>query len=99
MIFKRPAATPGQVRVTFELPAQFWAERICLVGDFNAWDTHATPMTQGGPDGAWQVTLELDTGREYQFRYLADDQHWHNDNAADKYMDNDRGSTNSVIVT
>ena len=99
MIYKRPGATPGKVHITFELPAQFWAERIYLVGDFNDWDTNATPMRQDGPDGTWHVSLDLDAGREYQFRYIADGQHWHNDNAADKYVDNDRGSTNSVIVT
>lgn len=99
MIHKRPSPRPGKVQVTFELPAQFWAEYIHLVGDFNQWDTNATPMRQNGADGAWRVTLELDVGTEYQFRYVADGQHWHNDNAADKYIDNQRGSTNSVITT
>jgi 1,4-alpha-glucan branching enzyme len=97
MIYKRPANTVDKVWVTFELPAQFWAERIHLVGDFNGWDQTATPMRQDGPEGSWRVTLELDTGQTYQFRYVADGQHWHNDNAADGYVDNERGSTNSVL--
>ena len=84
--------------VTFELPPQFWAESITLVGDFNNWDETATQLVQDPGDGAWRVVLELETGQEYQFRYLADGQHWHNDSAADRYQDNPHGSTNSVIV-
>lgn len=99
MIHKRPADTPGHVRVTFQLPAQFWAGRIYLVGDFNAWDQTATPMRQTGSDGSWQVTLELEAGREYQFRYLADGVDWHNDSAADAYVPNQHGTSNSVVVT
>ena len=99
MIHKAPADTPGKVRVTFELPSQFWAERINVVGDFNDWNKTATEMRQSGPEAAWQVTLELDTGREYQFRYLADGERWHNDSAADKYVPNEYGSSNSVVVT
>ncbi len=98
MIYKRPAAKPGIYLVTFELPAQFWAERIYLVGDFNDWDQAKDRMEQDGPDGNWTKTVELEAGREYQFRYLADGQFWHNDNAADRYEDNQRGSTNSVVV-
>ena len=84
--------------VTFELPPQFWAERITLVGDFNDWDEKATQLRQDRDDGAWRVVMELETGREYQFRYLADGQDWHNDSSADRYEDNPHGSTNSVIV-
>ena len=98
MIRKRPSQKPGMMLVTFELPPQFWAERITLVGDFNDWDEKATQLRQDRDDGAWRVVTELETGREYQFRYLADGQDWHNDSSADRYEDNPHGSTNSVIV-
>ncbi|MFN8483432.1 MAG: isoamylase early set domain-containing protein [Anaerolineae bacterium] len=99
MIRKYPGLSPGTLRVLFELPAQFWAESVYLVGDFNDWDTAATPMTQSGPEGEWRVMLELETGKEYQFRYVADGVNWHNDSAADKYVPNDKGSDNSVVIT
>ena len=99
MIYKRPSALPGKVHVTFQMPAQFWAETVALVGDFNNWDQWATMMTQDGPDGCWQAALDLDEGREYQFRYVADGQYWHNDGAADKYVANEHGTSNSVVVT
>ncbi len=56
-------------------------------------------MTQGRDDPTWHITLELDQGREYQFRYLVNGTDWHNDWHADKYVPNRFGSDNSVVVT
>ena len=83
---------------TFYLPAAVKAETVHLVGDFNEWDEQATPMKQL-KDGRFTVTLELDSGREYQFRYLVDQSEWHNDWEADKYMPNPFSGDNSVVVT
>ncbi|HIC89977.1 MAG TPA: glycoside hydrolase family 13 [Anaerolineae bacterium] len=99
MIRKRPSPNPGRVLVTFELPSAIWAERVNLVGDFNNWDTTATPMEQSKDDSAWRVTLELEAGREYQFRYLVNGTEWHNDWHADEYVPNEYGGDNSVVVT
>jgi 1,4-alpha-glucan branching enzyme len=99
MILKEASATPGKVRVTFELPNSIWAERVYLVGAFNDWDRTRTPMRQTGPDGSWRVTLELDAGGEYQFRYLIDGETWYNDNSTDTFVANDYGSDNSVVRT
>ena len=99
MIRKYPGRTPGTVRVLFELPAQFWAERVYLVGDFNDWNMTKDEMKQDGPEGEWQVVLDLAAGKEYQFRYVADGVNWYNDSAADKYVPNDKGSDNSVVIT
>ena len=99
MIFKEPSAVPGKLRVTFELPASIWAERVHLVGQFNEWDRARTPMRQTGPDGGWRVTLELERGVAYQFRYLIDGETWYNDYTADSYVANEYGSDNSVVRT
>jgi len=40
----------------------------------------------------------MESGREQQFRYLADGKIWHNDEAADKYVANALGSENSVVI-
>ncbi len=37
------------------------AESVRLVGDFNGWDTAATPMHRM-PDGRWMASLELSHG-------------------------------------
>ncbi len=85
--------------VTFELPAAIWAEPVTLVGDMNDWDETSLPMTQDRSDGHWRLSLELDVDREYMFRYMVNGTDWHNDWQADKYVPNEFGSDNSVVVT
>ena len=49
--------------------------------------------------GAFTTTLDLETGREYQFRYLLDKKIWENERDADKSTPTPYGdSENSVIV-
>ncbi len=62
--------------------AQGWDEAF-VAGEFNGWDTQACPMKRN-KDGSFSVLLELETGREYQFRYVGNGQ-WRNDGQADKY--------------
>ena len=47
--------------------------------------------------GGFSVTIELDAGRVYRFRYLLDGQRWDNDWAADAYVRNDFGGDDSVV--
>ncbi len=50
-------------------------------------------------DGSFSVTIDLDTDREYQYKYLIDSQTWENDWAADKYTPSPLGDgDNSVVV-
>jgi 1,4-alpha-glucan branching enzyme len=97
MITKEPVTRSGLARVTFELPSTMWAERVNLVGEFNDWDTTATPMTHSRSDANWKVTLELKAGRRYRFRYLVDGKEWLNDWRADDHVENPYGSYDSVI--
>lgn len=97
MIHKTPSASPGNVRVVFELPACIWADRIYLVGDFNEWGTNAQPFMQGR-DGVWRAILDLPAGRQYQFRYLVDG-NWQTDYHADGWVENEYGSQNSIVST
>lgn len=84
--------------VTFSLPSSIWADRITLVGDFNGWDTrsHSFERTRAG---TWLITIDLDLGRAYQFRYLQGDDQWINDPAADAHVHNTYGSDNFVVIT
>ena len=48
--------------------------------------------------GAFTATLNLEKGREYQFRYLLDKKNWENDASADRFVPTPFGdSENSVI--
>ncbi len=96
MITKRPGPA-GKVRVTFSLPAALWADTIYLVGDFNGWNPRATPLR--ATEHGWMITLELEAGRTYQYRYLVNHNEWHNDWNADGYVPNPYGGDNSVVDT
>ncbi len=90
-------------KVTFEvpkgeLPEDSEAESVHLVGEFNAWDPTAAPMKRD-KKGSFRATLELEPGREYQFRYLVNGEHWCNDWHADAYVPSDLGEDNCVVVT
>lgn len=97
MIEKEPANKPNRVRVTFLLPSNLWADRVNLVGEFNDWDTMATPMSRSRADANWRVTVELEAGRRYKFRYLVDGKEWLNDWHADDHAENPYGSYDSVL--
>ncbi|MGQ9613079.1 MAG: isoamylase early set domain-containing protein [Chloroflexus sp.] len=96
MIAKQPGPV-GKVRVTFSLPASLWADTIYLVGDFNGWNPHATPLR--ATEHGWMVTLDLEAERTYQYRYLVNGNEWHNDWNADGYAPNPYGGNNSVVDT
>ena len=97
MIVKALSEEEGLVRVTFSLPSSVWAERVNLVGDFNNWDTAATPMLHHRLDANWKATVDLRTGRCYRFRYLLDGKEWLNDWHADDHLENPYGSYDSVV--
>lgn len=92
--------TKKACKVTFKLPkpAAPGATRVAVVGDFNDWNVYAHPMKKL-KNGDFTVTLELEPGREYAFRYLVDEVRWENDWDADKYVKSPFGdSDNSVVV-
>ena len=50
-------------------------------------------------DGSFSVTIDLDCGHEYQYKYLINSETWENDWAADKYTPSPVGDgENSVVV-
>ena len=83
-------------KVTFTLPAGE-GEVATVVGDFNSWDREATPMRKNKT--GYSATVELEPGREYQFRYLIDGERWANDDEADGLSDTHfHDAQNCVIV-
>ena len=88
-------------KVTFTLRqgAAYSAKGVNIVGDFNNWDTRANPMRKL-KSGTWFLALVLESGRDYQFRYLIDETLWVNDRHADRYVKSlDARSNNSVVTT
>ena len=86
-------------KVTFKLPEAIGngANHVSVVGEFNDWSFTATPMKRL-KNGDFSVTIDLATGRSYQFRYLLEQTHWINDPEADGDIPTPFGdSRNSVI--
>lgn len=104
MLKKKIVKSRQVVKVTFEVPQAELPEgmdvkTIRVVGEFNDWDESAVSMIYRKKEKAYRVTIELEPGREYQFRYLLNDGYWCNDWAADKYTANQFGEDNCVVVT
>jgi 1,4-alpha-glucan branching enzyme len=87
-------------KVTFTLPKSMAnsADKVSLVGEFNDWDPGANPMKRR-KDGAFDTTVSIPTGREYQFRYLLDGISWENDDCADRYVRSPYGDSENSVVS
>jgi hypothetical protein len=90
------ATAASTVDVAFTLPADVDAGSVALCGDFNGWSAEATALERGD-DGSWQVSIPLEPGRSYRYRYLLDGERWEN-GQADRYEPNPYGGVDSVIV-
>jgi hypothetical protein len=87
-------------KVKFSLAGEPYntAKSISAAGEFNDWDLQATPLKKS-KNGIWTATIDLEPGREYQFRYCIDGNVWVNDPEPDKSVPSGLGDTvNSVIV-
>ena len=99
-IKKQYLKTKPQCKVTFRLDKKSIgkAKKAFLAAEFNQWRPDKTPM-KALKNGDFTVTVTLDKGREYQYRYVVDDNNWVTDSAADKYVHSGMGnSQNSVVV-
>ncbi len=96
MLKKRRNKKESSVQVTFSLPAGVVRDAAYVVGDFNQWQTSHALAAQ--KDGSWRVTIPLDPGRAYEFRYLVDGSRWVNESEADRFERNPYGEENSVVV-
>ncbi len=86
----------GRASVTFTLDPGVAAQTAAVCGEWNGWSAGADVMHRDA-EGGFSLTVALDAGRAYRFRYLLDDQRWENDWAADAYLPNSFGGDNSVV--
>ncbi len=82
IIQKSTKSKENKVRVTFAMPAIIdGCGCLYLVGRFNEWNESVYRM-QRADDGTWSLTLELETDREFQYRFRTNDGTWLNDRPA-----------------
>jgi 1,4-alpha-glucan branching enzyme len=86
-------------KVTFKIAKEVVGsvKQISLAGDFNNWNVESIPMKKL-KTGEFSVSVDLETGNEYQFKYLLDGKDWMNDEEADNYVPNGFCTENSVII-
>lgn len=84
--------------VTFVLPkdAAPDAGSVVILGDFNNWSPDTHPLSRR-EEGDFVITLELEAGRAYRFRYMIDGWKYENDWFADRYEPNPYGGEDSVV--
>lgn len=73
------------------------AHKVTLVGDFNDWDSGATPLVAEGAQGVWTVSVPLAPGR-HQYAFVIDGEKWQLDPNAPKAVEDGYGTPNSVVT-
>lgn len=86
-------------KVTFKLDKRIvgQATKASIAAEFNEWKIDKTPM-KPLKNGDFSVTVTLAKGREYQYRYVVDGQHWITDDAADKYVQSGVANDQNAVV-
>ena len=70
-------------------------KKAAIAGDFNKWKPQAMDALK---DGSFKLLLELETGKEVNFRYLLDKKVWLNEDEADRQEQSEfMDSKNSVL--
>jgi 1,4-alpha-glucan branching enzyme len=91
--------TKPYCKVTFRLSKKAVgnARKAAIAGDFNDWESARTPM-KALKNGDFTVSVQLAKGREYQYRFVLDDQKWVTDDSADKMVYCEFASAHNAIV-
>lgn len=99
MITKKYLKSKPVAKVTFSLSKaeHNGAKVVALAGDFNNWSTSDTQLKKN-KDGKFSVTLDLEKGKSYQFRYVIDNEVWENDWKADAYVPNNLTFDENSVV-
>jgi 1,4-alpha-glucan branching enzyme len=100
MIKKQFLKSKPVCKVTFSLPAEAApeAKEVKLVGEFSNWTKSPIEMTKL-KNGNFKTTIDLEVGKEYEFRYLIDGMRWENDWEADAYRPNQLTYEENSVVS
>jgi 1,4-alpha-glucan branching enzyme len=91
----------SKCRITFWLPRDCAPEArsVAVAGSFNGWDPYSHLLNKLD-SGDFSLMVEVEAGKEYEFRFLIDETRWENAWNADRYVWSGFGNCdNSVIIT
>ena len=100
MIKKQFLKSKPVCKVTFSIGPEVaeQAENVELVGEFSNWTKSPISMKKL-KDGTFKTTIDLETGKDYQFRYVIDGAKWENDWEADSYVPNNTTFDENSVVS
>ncbi|MCH2213756.1 MAG: isoamylase early set domain-containing protein [Flavobacteriales bacterium] len=100
MIKKQFLKSKPVCKVTFSMPAEAApeAKEIQLVGEFSEWTKSPIEMKKL-KNGSFKTTVNLETGKEYEFRYVIDGERWENDWEADAYRQSPIAAEENSVVS
>lgn len=100
MIKKQFLKSKPICKVTFTLPAEAAADaqKVELVGDFSKWGKEPIEMKKL-KNGTFKTTVDLEVGKDYEFRYLIDGKKWENAWNADAYVPNKLTYEDNSVVS
>jgi 1,4-alpha-glucan branching enzyme len=86
----------GPAKVRFTLDPAVGATTAAVCGDWNGWSPE-TDIMERDNKGGFSLTVSLEAGHTYRFRYLLDAERWENDWNADAYPPNEFGGDDSLV--
>lgn len=97
MLEKKYSTTDATCRVTFKLTEEEVqsATSVQILGEFNNWNAKSA-VNMKAENGVFSAIVELDTGRDYQFKYFTSNNVWLNDATADGLIDTP-DAQNSIV--
>ena len=97
---RQPPLASHDTIIKFVLVAPH-ASTVSVVGDFNNWDTNATPMTRTPTGGMWSVAIPLKAGR-HVYAFVVNGANgstqWVADPTAPLAPEDGLGAPNSVVL-
>lgn len=100
MSLKKKKINSSTVKVSFTVAPEFASghSKAELLGEFNGWGNESAAMKRK-KDGSFSLTMNLPTGRDYEFRYLLDENFWINDEQADRYQYSPFGNCENSVIS
>lgn len=95
-MIKRAAGPDGSIMVTFVVRVDERDRPVSVVGDFNAWDPLANPLRKRS-NGTRSAVVQLEAGRSYRFKYLADGDDWFLEADVGTTQADDRSAVDSLL--
>jgi len=73
------------------------AQSVAVVGSFNDWAPGSIPMEDRDHDGVWRASVVLPAGT-HEYMFVVDGERWVADPLAGRYVADDFGRENSLLI-